>query len=251
MILRGLGGKDNLSDVDCCATRLRVTVKDAGKVDDAVLKQSGAAGVVHKGNGVQVIYGPQVAVIKSNLEDFLETPEASQVMSMAQTAPASEAKSAPSSKLQDSTLTAHMNGTVVPMEEVQDEAFAECVLGQGVAIEPSEGYLYCPVDGVVENIFDTKHAIGILADDGADVLMHIGIDTVKLNGEHFKVHVMEDQPVKKGDLLISFDLEAIRQKGYLLTTPMIICNTDDYSAVRPLARGGAVTVGTPILDVKG
>ncbi|MBR0281414.1 MAG: PTS transporter subunit EIIC [Oscillibacter sp.] len=251
MILKGLGGKKNLSDVDCCATRLRVTVIDSAKVSDAVLKQSGASGVIHKGNGVQVIYGPQVAVIKSNLEDFMDTPEADLVDTADVAAPVAADKPKNKEKMKDSTLSAHMNGTVIPMEKVQDEAFAECALGQGVAIEPSEGRLYSPVNGVVENIFDTKHAIGILADDGADVLLHIGIDTVKLNGQHFKVNVVEDQPVKKGDLLITFDMDAIKKAGYLLTTPMIICNTDEYSAVKPLLTGGDVAVGTPILEVKG
>ncbi len=251
MILKGLGGKKNLSDVDCCATRLRVTVLDSSKVSDAVLKQSGASGVIHKGNGVQVIYGPQVAVIKSNLEDFMDTPEADMVDSATMDAPAAAEKPKSKEKMKDSTLCAHMNGTVIPMEQVQDEAFAECALGQGVAIEPSEGRLYSPVNGVVENIFDTKHAIGILADDGADVLLHIGIDTVKLNGQYFKVNVVADQPVKKGDLLITFDMDAIKKAGYLLTTPMIICNTDEYSAVKPILSGGEVAVGTPILEVKG
>ena len=251
MILKGLGGKKNLSDVDCCATRLRVTVHDSSKVSDAVLKQSGASGVIHKGNGVQVIYGPQVAVIKSNLEDFMDTPEADMVDTATMDAPAAAEKPKNKEKMKDSTLCAHMNGTVIPMEKVQDEAFAECALGQGVAIEPSEGRLYSPVNGVVENIFDTKHAIGILADDGADVLLHIGIDTVKLNGQHFKVNVVEDQPVKQGDLLITFDMDAIKKAGYLLTTPMIICNTDEYNAVKPILSEGEVTVGTPILEVKG
>ena len=252
LILQGLGGKDNLSDLDCCATRLRVTVIDASKVSDAKLKQSGASGVIHKGNGVQVIYGPQVAVIKSNLEDFLETPEAAHVMeSEVAEARAEEETAAPVEKQKDSTLFAHMNGTVVPMAEVQDEAFAACILGEGIAVEPGEGRLYCPADGVVENVFDTKHAIGILTDDGAELLLHIGINTVKLNGKYFTVHVEQDQPVKKGDLLISFDMDDIKAEGYLLTTPMIVCNTDDYSEVRPLLSEGKVSAGKAILEVKG
>ena len=137
------------------------------------------------------------------------------------------------------------------MEKVEDEAFSQCILGQGVAVEPSEGYLYSPVDGVVEQVFDTKHAIGLLADDGADVLLHIGIDTVKLEGKYFTTRVAQDQRVKKGDLLISFDIDAIKKAGYKVTTPMIIANTDEYSAVKPLLDGGEVSVGTPILEVKG
>lgn len=253
LILKGLGGKANLSDVDCCATRLRVTVIDSKRVDDALLKQSGASGVIHKGNGVQVIYGPQVAVVKSNLEDFLDTPDADRVMSDAATAPAPivEKPAVPASKRKDSVLAAHMNGTVVPMEEVQDEAFAACVLGEGVAIEPSEGRLYSPADGVVENVFDTKHAIGMMTEDGTELLLHIGINTVQLGGKYFEVHVAMDQPVKKGDLLVTFDKDAIAGEGYLLTTPMIVCNTDDYSAVKPLAEDGEIQIGQPLLEMKG
>ena len=255
MILKGLGGKKNLSDVDCCATRLRVTVIDSSLVSDPVLKASGASGVIHKGNGVQVIYGPQVAVIKSNLEDFMDTPEADTIQPAgaedAAAAAAAPAKAKSSAKLKDSVLGAHMNGTVLPMEQVEDEAFSQCILGQGVAVEPSEGFLYSPVDGVVEQVFDTKHAIGLLADDGADVLLHIGIDTVKLNGKHFTTRVAQDQRVKKGDLLISFDIDAIKKEGYKVTTPMIIANTDEYSEVKPLVTSGETTVGTPILEVKG
>ena len=212
LILQGLGGKDNLSDVDCCATRLRVTVIDAAN-----------------------------------------TPEAARVMEAeVAEAPAEEkAASAPAEKQKDATLYAHMNGTVVPMEDVEDEAFAECILGEGVAVEPDEGKLYCPADGTVDNVFDTRHAIGIITDDGAELLLHIGINTVQLNGKHFTVHVEQDQPVKKGDLLISFDMDAIKAEGYLLTTPMIVCNTDDYSEVKPLLSGGKISAGTALLEVKG
>ena len=239
-ILRGLGGKANVSDVDCCATRLRVTVVDSGKVSDALLKQSGASGVVHKGNGIQVIYGPQVAVIKSNLVDFMETPAAN-ALDEAPAAPAPaapEAKpAAPAKTMTAATLGAHMAGTVVPMAEVKDEAFASCALGEGAAIEPSEGKLYAPADAMVDNLFDTHHAISLVTSTGAEILLHIGIDTVKLEGKHFTPHVQAGQKVKKGDLLISFDMDAIRAAGFLCTTPMIVCNTDDYAAVKVLASG--------------
>ena len=254
-ILQGLGGKANISDVDCCATRLRVTVVDPAKVSDPVLKSSGASGVIHKGNGIQVIYGPQVAVIKSNLVDFMETPEANAITPAAADpapAPAQETKTpAPAaSKKADAVLAAHMTGTVVPMEEVQDEAFASCALGEGVAIEPAEGKLFAPADATVDNLFDTFHAIGLTADNGAEILLHIGIDTVKLGGKHFTPHVKTGDKVHKGDLLISFDKEAIQAEGYLCTTPMIICNTEDYKAVkpRPLTQ---VKAGEDLLDLQG
>ncbi len=251
MILKGLGGKANLSDVDCCATRLRVTVIDAGKVSDALLKQSGASGVIHKGNGVQVVYGPQVAVIKSNLVDFMETPEAAMVDQAAPEVPAPAAPAkAPAPAKQDAKLYAHMNGTVIPMAEVQDEAFATCVLGEGVAVEPSEGKLYAPADAVVDNLFDTFHAIGLITAEGTEILLHIGINTVELGGKHFTAHVQTGQKVKKGDVLISFDMDEIKQAGYLCTTPMIVCNTDDYKSVTPMAEG-TVQAGTLLLEVKG
>ena len=251
MILQGLGGKANLSDVDCCATRLRVTVVDAGKVQDALLKQSGASGVIHKGNGVQVVYGPQVAVIKSNLVDFMESPESDHLDAAPAPAPAVPApKAAPAARKQDAVMAAHMNGTVVPLAEVQDEAFATCVLGEGVAIEPAEGKLFAPADAVVDNLFDTHHAIGLVTGDGVEVLLHIGINTVELGGKHFEAHVQVGDKVKKGDLLLSFDIDAVKAAGYLCTTPMIICNTDDYQSVKPLAQG-EIKSGTPILEVKG
>ncbi|MCI8302219.1 MAG: PTS transporter subunit EIIC [Oscillospiraceae bacterium] len=250
LILKGLGGKANLSDVDCCATRLRVTVLDAAKVSDTLLKQSGASGVIHKGNGVQVIYGPQVAVIKSNLVDFMETPESNSLDGIS-AAPAPQKAPAPApAKKRDAVLCAHMSGAVVPMGEVQDEAFATCVLGEGAAIEPSEGRLYAPADAEVDNLFDTHHAIGLVTSEGVEVLLHIGINTVELAGQHFTAHVEAGQKVKKGDLLISFDMEAIKAAGYLCTTPMIVCNTDDYQSVKTLAQGD-IKPGAPLVEVKG
>ena len=252
LILKGLGGKANLSDVDCCATRLRVTVIDPNKVSDALLKQSGASGVIHKGNGVQAVYGPQVAVIKSNLVDFMETPESDHLDNLAAAPAPAPAAAAPSKEApsKDTILSAPMNGQVIPIAEVQDEVFATCVLGEGIAIEPSEGKLYAPADGVIDNVFDTKHAIGILTEDGVEILLHIGINTVQLYGAHFELHVEKEQQVKKGDLLISFDQDAIRAAGYLCTTPMIVCNTDDYQSITPIAQGG-IQAGTPLLEVKG
>lgn len=252
LILGGLGGKANLSDVDCCATRLRVTVIDADKVSDSMLKQSGASGIIHKGNGVQVIYGPQVAVIKSNLVDFLDTPEANRVGTepAPEVAAVPEVKAEPAQKMEDTIMGAHMNGRMMLMNEVPDAAFASGAMGDGVAIEPSEGKLFAPADGVIETVFDTKHAIGLTTDTGAELLLHIGIDTVKLGGKHFETHVEPDQHVKKGDLLVSFDMDTIKAEGYSLATPMIVCNTDDYAAIKPLATGD-VKAGQDLLSAKG
>ena len=252
-ILEGLGGKANISDVDCCATRLRVTVLDADKVSDATLKASGASGVVHKGNGIQVIYGPQVAVIKSNLVDFMETPEAAAIgpasAKAAAPAPAPARESAPTANAKDAVLVSPMNGVVVPMNEVKDEAFAACVLGDGVAVEPEEGKLFAPADGVIDNVFDSKHAIGMTTTEGVELLLHVGIDTVKLAGQHFTVGVSAGQKVKQGDLLLTFEMDAIKAAGYLCTTPMIVCNTDDYQSIRPLATG-PIKAGQKLLEIK-
>ena len=252
LILQGLGGKANIADVDCCATRLRVTVTDPGLVSDAVLKSSGASGVVHKGNGIQVIYGPQVSVIKSNLVDFMDTPESNTILP-ASAAPAPEpaapAPAAESSGKKDAELVSPMSGTAIPMSEVKDEAFAACVLGDGVAVEPSEGKLFAPADGEIDNVFDSKHAIGMTTADGVELLLHVGIDTVKLGGRHFDARVSAGQKVKQGDLLLEFDMEAIKAEGYLCTTPMIVCNTDDYKSVTAL-KTGPVTAGEKLLAVK-
>ena len=248
LIVEGLGGTDNLSDVDCCATRLRCTVKDAALVRQDVLKASGASGVICKGNGVQVVYGPKVAVIKAKLEDYLEnapkTPAAT-----AAPAPAA-APAAPAAVAKDTVLAACLTGTVVPLAEVKDEAFASGALGDGIAIEPAVGELVAPADGEISSTFDTHHAVGMTTVDGAELLMHIGIDTVKLGGKHFTYLVNEGDKVRKGQPLIRFDIEAIKAEGYPVTTPLIVCNTDEYAAVTPKA-SGTVKQGDALLELKG
>ena len=240
MIVEGLGGAANLADVDCCATRLRCTVNDAALVKQDVLKASGASGVICKGNGVQVVYGPKVAVIKAKLEDYLESTPKNPVV-----APSPAA--APAAK--DTVLSACLNGTVVPLADVKDEAFASGVLGNGIAIEPSDGELVAPADGEISSTFETHHAVGMTTADGAELLMHIGIDTVKLGGKHFTYLVNEGDKVKKGQPLIRFELEAIKAEGYPVTTPLIVCNTDDYAAVEAKA-GGTVKQGDALLELK-
>ena len=247
LIVEGLGGADNLSDVDCCATRLRCTVKDVALVKQDVLKASGASGVICKGDGVQVVYGPKVAVIKAKLEDYLEnapkTPAATAAPAPA-TVPA-----APAAAAKDTVLSACLNGTVVPLADVKDEAFASGALGDGIAIEPIDGELVAPADGEISSTFETHHAVGMTTADGAELLMHIGIDTVKLGGKHFTYLVNEGDKVKKGQPLIRFELEAIKAEGYPVTTPLIVCNTDDYAAVEAKA-SGAVKQGDALLELK-
>ena len=240
MIVEGLGGAANLADVDCCATRLRCTVNDAALVKQDVLKASGASGVICKGNGVQVVYGPKVAVIKAKLEDYLESAPKNPVV-------APSPATAPAAK--DTVLSACLNGTVVPLADVKDEAFASGVLGDGIAIEPSDGELVAPADGEISSTFETHHAVGMTTADGAELLMHIGIDTVKLGGKHFTYLVNEGDKVKKGQPLIRFELEAIKAEGYPVTTPVIVCNTDDYAAIEAKA-SGTVKQGDALLELK-
>ncbi|MDD2992172.1 MAG: glucose PTS transporter subunit IIA [Pygmaiobacter sp.] len=260
LILQGLGGKANLADIDCCATRLRVTVVDSTLVQDGLLKQSGASGVIHRGDGVQVIYGPQVAVIKSRLEDYLDTA-ASDAASAAPTETAATAApietaamaaptaaAAPAAPTQNARLAACLNGTALPLAEVADEAFASEILGKGVAIEPENGELVAPADGVITTTFETRHAIGMTTDAGVELLMHVGLNTVQLGGKYYAYQVKEGDRVRCGQPLLRFDAAAIRGAGYPLTTPMIVCNTDAYAAVTPLVTG-PVQAGQDILSV--
>ena len=235
MILKGLGGQDNLSDLDCCATRLRVTVKDSSRVSESLLKSSGAAGVIIKGNGIQVIYGPRVTVIKSNLEDFIASGAKVDASEDLQVETKKEVKE---EKVEsDCIIVSPIEGKVISLEEVGDGVFSEGMLGKGSAIEPSVGRAVSPVDGTVSTIFDTKHAVGLTSDNGTEVLIHIGLDTVKLNGEYFTTHVKAGDKVKTGDLLVEFDIERIKEAGYPTVTPVIITNTDSYKDVEVVAKG--------------
>ena len=234
LITAGLGGKANIEDVDCCATRLRCTIKDPEKVQEALLKQSGSRGVILKGKGIQVIYGPQVAVLKTNLEAFLQTSAADQVGS-----PVSSGEE----------IKSPMNGTVIPLSEVPDAVFSSEMLGKGFGVEPSEGKAYAPVDGEVTTVFDTKHAIGLMSKHGVELLIHIGMDTVKLNSKGFDVKVKIGDQVKAGDLLAEFDMDLIKGEGYPVTTAVVVTNTDDCEEIGEV-RTGAATKDTEVLTVK-
>ena len=242
-------------DIDCCATRLRLSLKDASKVDQALLKGTGAAGVVVKGNGIQVIYGPSVINVKSNLEELVEKLRngtiplsAVQDEEPAAAAPAAAAPAAP--KMKDEVLGACLTGKMLLMNEVEDEAFAGRMLGDGVAIEPTVGELVAPADGEITMVFDTKHAVAMTTTDGAEILMHVGIDTVKLEGKNFEVFVADGDQVKKGQTLIKFDIPAIKAAGYKVTTPCIVTNWEDYSTLRPL-KTGDVKVGDDFIELLG
>lgn len=219
LIVEGLGGKNNISDVDCCATRLRITLKDGSLANDTILKQSGAAGVIHKGNGIQIVYGPKVNVIKAHLEEYLAN--------LPDSAPAKDSV----------FICAELSGNIVPLEDINDGVFSAGILGKGIAVEPSENIVYAPCDGTVCNLVDSKHAVGITTDDGMDILIHVGMDTVELQGKYFEYKITENQKVKKGDALIEFDAENIKKAGYRLVTPMVITNSDDYSEIKITASG--------------
>lgn len=247
LILKGLGGKANISDIDCCATRLRITVLEPSLVSDSVLRESGASGVIRKGNGIQAIYGPNVSVIKSNLEVYLDSPESDEIN--ADTAIAStDTAEQPMEKLPPLTLSSYMDGKIVQLENVEDEAFSEKILGDGIAIEPAEGKVYAPCSGKIENLFDTHHAVNILSDDGYEILIHIGIDTVKLKGKYFTPHISAGQSVKTGDLLISFDQDKIKAAGFKTTTPLIICNSDIDVKISNTASGN-IKSGSRLMEL--
>ena len=218
MILSGLGGKENISDLDCCATRLRITVHNPEIVSENLLKQSGAAGVIKKGNGIQVIYGPKVTVIKSDLEDYIKNLK----------------NNSNTNKNNSSTTEIYspLDGKVIALKEINDEAFSSGMLGNGIGIIPKDGKIYSPVSGKIDNISDSKHAIGIKSDNGEDILIHVGIDTVKLGGEPFKVLVKENEIVRKGQLICEADLEKIRKSGFDTTTPVLVCSGEKIKDIK-------------------
>ena len=251
-ITKGLGGKKNISDVDCCATRLRCTVHDAAKVSDSILKATGASGVVHKGNGVQVIYGPNVTVIKSNLEDYLEKApntyaEAENTPTPKEAEPTQETKE---QKVVDTiTVCSPISGLAADLSTAPDEAFAEKMMGDGAVVTPEDPYVRAPEDGEVAFVFDTKHAIGFVTDSGVSLLIHVGIDTVKLNGEGFEALVESGQTVKKGDPMLKLDLEYLKTHAPSVTSPVLCTELEENQRIRLLA-DGPVKAGDPLFAIE-
>ena len=250
-ITNGLGGKANISDVDCCATRLRITVFKPELVNDAILKSTGASGVVHKGKGVQIIYGPHVTVIKSNLEDYLETAPNVEYNG-ADDVVATEVETAseePSGKVVKTVVLASpVSGKAADLAETPDEVFAQKMMGDGAVVTPTDGKVVAPADGTVVFVFDTKHAIGFETEDGVSMLLHFGIDTVKLNGDGFNVHVENGQKVKKGDLLMEADLDFVSKNAPSIATPVLCTELNSNQKVRRLA-DGVVNAGDDLLAV--
>ena len=292
-ITKGLGGKKNISDVDCCATRLRITVHDAARVNDDILKTTGSRGIVKKGQGVQIIYGPQVTVIKSKLEDYLETvpneyfesaenadadSTGDQSQSAARTAndqnmqqsaagdsqkagstgetaqnagQTSTASAAQSEKkvLRTAIVYSPVTGIAADLSTAPDEGFAEGMMGEGAVVTPKDPVICAPEDGEVEFIFDTKHAIGFQTDTDLPMLLHIGIDTVKLEGKGFEILVEQGQHVKKGEPLMKIDIPYLTENAPSLCSPILCTEIEDNQRVRLLANG-EIKAGEPLFAVE-
>lgn len=253
-ICHGLGGKKNISDVDCCATRLRCTVYKAELVDDALLKSTGASGVVHKGNGVQIIYGPRVTVIKSNLEDYLETaPDEEYTGGTKENAKAPETGGALTEEKEAEVtetiiISSPVTGIAADLSTAPDAAFAEKMMGDGAVVTPEEAIVYAPEDGEVCFVFETKHAIGFMTDSGISLLLHMGIDTVKLNGNGFEVMVENGQKVKKGTPMLKLDLEYLKEHAPSIVSPVLCTELEDNQKVR-LLKEGSIEAGEALFAV--
>ena len=252
LILAGLGGKKNITDLDNCITRLRVTVKDASLVKDDVLKASGAAGVVKAGNGIQVIYGPRVSVIKSHVEEYMEKAGdeiVGVILEKPEVVEEVKEEKATEKSINETVIFAPLHGEVIPMSEVPDPTFSAEILGKGVGIKPIDGLVKSPINGTVEVMFETGHAVALKSQDGLEVMIHVGMDTVQLKGEGFEKLVKAGGSVKVGDELIRFDKKFIEEKGYKTVTPIIITNSDDYNAIEEIAKG-TVNFGEELFRVK-
>ena len=247
-IINLLGGRANIVDVDACMTRLRVTVKDADRVGtEEQWKAEGAMGLVMKGQGVQAIYGPKADVLKSDIQDILDSGEVIP-------------ETLPSQMTETQQNTVHFKGVteevysvadgqVVALEQVEDPVFAQKMMGDGFAVEPANGNIVSPVTGTVSSIFPTKHALGLVTDSGLEVLVHIGLDTVSLEGKPFTVHVFEGQKVVAGDLLVTADLDAIREAGRKTSTVVVFTNGDVLKSVK-LEQTGSLAAKTAVAKVE-
>ena len=247
-IINLLGGRANIVDVDACMTRLRVTVKDADKVGDAEQwKAEGAMGLVMKAQGVQAIYGPKADVLKSDIQDILDSGEI-----IPETLP-TQMTEAQQNTVQFKGLTEEVysvaDGQVVALEQVKDPVFAQKMMGDGFAVEPANGNIVSPVSGTVSSIFPTKHALGLVTEAGLEVLVHIGLDTVSLEGKPFTVHVAEGQKVAAGDLLVTADLDAIRAAGRETSTVVVFTNAEAIKSVK-LEQTGSLAAKTAVAKVE-
>ena len=249
-ICQGLGGKKNISDVDCCATRLRCTVYKAELVNDALLKSTGASGVVHKGNGVQIIYGPRVTVIKSNLEDYLETAPDEEYVADVQEETVKENQNEEKEQkvVKTITISSPVTGVAADLGTAPDEAFAGRMMGDGAVVTPKDAYVCAPEDGEVCFVFETKHAIGFQTDSGIGLLIHMGIDTVKLEGNGFEVLVENGQKVKKGEPMLKMDLDYLQANAPSMASPVLCTELEENQKIR-LLKEGEIQAGEPLFAV--
>ena len=244
MICKGLGGKKNISDVDCCATRLRCTVYKAELVNDSLLKNTGASGVVHKGNGVQIIYGPRVTVIKSNFEDYLETAPNIEYNKKDNAVKNEDKEDDIFNEDKDKkkivksiVISSLITGISANLDTAADEAFASRMMGDGAIVTPTDEIVVAPDDGEIIFVFDTKHAVGFTTKDGISMIIHIGIDTVKLGGQGFSVLVKAGDKMKKGDTIMKLDLEYLKQNAPSVASPVICTELADNQKIRLVAEG--------------
>ena len=263
-ILDGLGGLENISDLSCCATRLRVTLHRPSKLNKEKILATGAAAVVANGDGVQVVYGPEVTVIHARLQDYIAQiiPASSSTTDNSAAVPTTSAEvsnPAVSAEAKDSDnlsvadaitdiVYAPCNGTVIPLKEINDGVFSEGYIGEGLAIEPVDGSFYAPFDCTVAMVFDTHHAIALHTVNGTELILHVGLDTVKLNGQHLEVFVQEGQKIQKGDLILRADLEGIQSAGCRTVTPVVITGAGGAESVE-LLKTGPVHIGDAVLKV--
>ena len=263
-ILDGLGGLENISDLSCCATRLRVTLHRPSKLNNEKLLATGAAAVVANGDGVQVVYGPEVTVIHARLQDYIAQiiPASSSTADNSAAVPTTSAEvsnPAVSAEAKDSDnlsvadaitdiVYAPCNGTVIPLKEINDGVFSEGYIGEGLAIEPVDGSFYAPFDCSVAMVFDTHHAIALHTANDTELILHVGLDTVKLNGQHLEVFVQEGQKIQKGDLILRADLEGIQSAGCRTVTPVVITGAGGAESVE-LLKTGPVHIGDAVLKV--
>ena len=240
-ITRGLGGSNNIDTFTNCATRLRVTVKDGSKVNEGLLRQTGAAGIMASGQSVQVIYGTKVEGIAGDLNDFLKAnPDSGnettqEVETVEETASVDTIADSSDDivEMNGEIVVSPMTGQVVTLENVNDNVFSSKMMGEGIAILPSDGKVYAPINGDVTVMMDSNHAVGLTSENGSELLIHVGLDTVELAGEGFVSHVKKGDKISAGDLLIEADLDFIKSKGYDTTTMIIVTNTAEYKEVKP------------------
>lgn len=249
-IVRGLGGSENISDVDCCATRLRCTVRNSSLVEEAVLKNTGASGVIQSGNGVQVVYGPKVTFIKAELEEYLENPEHAKHTGTAEHAESEEHAGRPEREENEAiVISSPVDGLAAELSSVPDKAFAEGMMGNGAVVTPADTYVRAPEDGEVLFLFDTKHAIAFRTDSGISLLIHIGIETVRLKGAGFEALVKKGQKVKKGKPLLKLDLNYLEQNALSMMSPVLCTDLEKHQKIR-LLKTGKIKAGEPLFAIE-